>query len=72
MWHRRGLMICSTLLAVLSVCSGCGGSGTLERELSDKAREAVFQKRVDLKNRQAPRTKTNSPGRKHADARPLS
>jgi hypothetical protein len=68
----RWLILCWALIAGLSACTGCGASATIDGELSDKAREAVFQKKVDLKNRQAPRAKTSSPGRNGADKTPAS
>jgi hypothetical protein len=73
MGKRRDHRTRTALFGSLVLCLGCGGStGTIDGQLSEKARESVFQKKVDLKNRPGTRTQNRSPRRSGAEPSPSS
>ncbi len=72
MRSRRSLLKSGSLLGVLGVCIGCGRSTeAIDGELSEAARKAVLQKRIDVKNRSPTRAGARN-SRKGASQRPSS
>jgi hypothetical protein len=58
--------LCATALEV-----GCNGSSSvIEQELSESARKAVFQKRVDVENRSPGRVESRNHSVRTRDRRP--
>jgi hypothetical protein len=68
-WLVRHAGLVLTMMAAL----GCGQAGdAIDRKLTEEARKSLFQKKVDVKNRPAARSRAGSQGLKAQGKQPSS